>query len=144
MRKFLVTSPAWQGEAEIVYDQSGRLISLSNIGTNMSTDVISSFKKRVPAHIDNMSEAFTGTQAVVVETDFNVSVDDFLHEYPYARNTHLTREYWPKMSRSDQVLAWMAAKDYADYCKRNSKWYKPKIADTWLKHKEYLNNWKTL
>ncbi|HRO70897.1 MAG TPA: hypothetical protein PK951_10970 [Chitinophagaceae bacterium] len=143
MRRFLITSAAFTGEVEAVYDGSARLIRFDVSKTNMPPDLINRFKSRVPAHIDEMAVAWAGTKAVVVEADFEVSLEDFKREYPYSRNYHLLDARWKKLSKTEQVEAYYGAIDYRKYCTRND-WYMPKIADSWLANKEFKNDWKKM
>lgn len=143
MRRFLITSPAFTGEAEAIYDGTARLIRFDVSKTNMLPDLISKFKSKIPAHVDDMADAWKGSNAVVVESDFEVSLDDFKREYPYTRNYHLLEARWKKLSKTDQVEAYYSAIEYRKYCSRND-WYKPKIADSWLANKEFKNDWKKM
>ncbi|NNV54551.1 hypothetical protein [Limnovirga soli] len=143
MRKFNVTSPAWQGNAEIVFNSYGLLIKIDTSQTNMGADITKSLKLRVPVNVDDISIAFTGTQATVVETDFEATFEMFWHDYPNKRNRHLAEAYWPKMSKTEQVQACMTIGFYRKYLERNS-WCNPKIADNWLKKKEFLNDWNKM
>jgi len=144
MRRFLVTSPSFTGEAELIYDASDRLITMNVGNTNMTPFIISHFKSLAACDVSGIAGAFENTKATIVEADFEVTIEDFLKEYPYKRNTHLTREYWPRLTKTEQVQAYMAAKEYAKYCTRNIRWYNAKIAVAWLKSKEFLNEWNKM
>ena len=144
MRRFVITSPSWDGEAEIVYDAGGRLIRLSVEETDMEALVIEQFKKRVGATIDKVGAIVEGTNATLVEADFNITLDDFKREYPYSRNYHLLDGIWPRLKKSVQVQCYYGAIEYRKWCERQFKNYKPMIAATWINNKEYLNNWKKL
>ncbi|MEQ1678420.1 MAG: hypothetical protein ABL876_17125 [Chitinophagaceae bacterium] len=143
MRRFLITSPAYTGEAEIIYDETGRLIRMDVMKTNMNAELVNRFKAKVAAQVDALADSFKDTKAVIIESDFEVSLDDFKREYPYSRNYHLLPKRWEKMSKTDQVEAYFAAIEYRKYCKRND-WVNPKIADGWLANKEYKNDWRKM
>ena len=145
MRRFLITSPAYSGEAELVYDDSGRLIRMDVLKTNMTTDMVRRFKEKIAAHVDKLAASFKDTKDVVVEADFEISLDDFKREYPYSRNYHLLQKRWDKMRKTDQVEAYYAAIEYRKYCQRNSV-VAPfiKIADSWLHTREYKNDWRKM
>lgn len=127
----------------MVYDEKGRLCELNFVQTNMTTEQRHYFKLRVASCVDNIAAKFDSAYTIV-EADYEVSLEDFTREYPYKRNTHLLPGIWQKMTKTEQLQAWMGAKDYRKYCERNADWYKPKIAAAWLKNKEYLNDWKKL
>jgi len=142
MRRFLITSAKFQGTAEVLYNDDGRLCTIDIRGSEMNDETIAAFKRAVPVYVYSLEKSF-GEGSVVVESDYEVSFDDFIREYPYKRNTHLAREYWhQKMNKADQVKAFFAAIDYRKYCDREATWYKPKIAEGWLRKKEFLNDWK--
>lgn len=90
---------------------------------------------------DAMMEKMPG--CVLVDDDYEVTIDQFKTAYPYARNSHLLPPIWNKMTAAEKVLAWTRAGDYAQYCRRN-EWYRPKIAAKWLKDKEWLNDWNKM
>lgn len=144
MRRLLITSPSFSGEAEAVYDQTGRLIRFDVSKTSMPKSIIRVFKEKIPPDISEIELAFKGTHATVVEADFEVSLDDFKREYPYSRNYHLLDALWPKMKKTEQVEAYFAAIEYRKYCERNTSWYKSQIAATWLNKKEFKNDWKKM
>jgi hypothetical protein len=145
MRRFLITSPAYSGEAELIYDDSGRLIRMDVVKTNMPADLVRRFKEKIAAHIDGLAQSFNNSSAVIVEADFEISLDDFKREYPYSRNYHLLAKRWDKMSKTEQVQAYYAAIEYRKYCQRNNV-VAPfiKIADSWLHNKEYKNDWRKM
>lgn len=139
MKRLIITSTKFEGKAELIY-HSGRLVTIDISNAVMSDDVVVAFKRAVPVYMDSLAKSF-GEGTTIVEAEYEVTFDDFIREYPYKRNTHLAREHWPKMGKDDQVKAFFAAIDYRKYCDRN-KWYNPKIAEGWLKKKEFLNDWK--
>lgn len=144
MRRFQLSSPNIDGYVLLTYKQDGMLGAIDFANANINRAITKSVKQFIPDHVSDMSTAFNGTTATIIETDFEVSFEDFWREYPYKRNKHLAEAYWPKMPKGDQVAAWQAATAYRKYADRNEKWYNPKIADMWLKKKEFLNDWKKL
>ena len=142
MNRILITHPTYTGEAEAVYDGTGRLLRFDLSNTNMIPAVIRKFKDVVPPHFDEVETAFKSTKATVVIAEFDITLEDFKREYPYSRNYHLLDDLWPRMKKTDQVLAYYSAIEYRKYCNREKKWYKPRIAATWINSREYLNDWK--
>ncbi len=144
MRRFFISSQAFTGDAEIIYDADGRLVRIDVMSTSMSANVVQIFKAKIPSVVSGLEEAFTGSKAVIVEAEIDFSAEDFMREYPYKRNTHLVAPIWNKMSQTERVLAYHAATQYRKHCEREGHWYKPMIAASWLTKKEYLNNWKKM
>lgn len=143
MRKFILTSDAFDGSIELMYDNNGVLKLADMRNTNMDYPYVSHFIKKLPASIDSLFEA-SKSNVTIVESEYTVTFDQFWHEYPYKRNKHLAEPVFNKMSLTDRVLSVEAARAYRQYAERNNGWYKPKIADLWLKSKQYLNDWKSL
>jgi hypothetical protein len=141
MKQFIIKSPKVEGEVRVMYNE-GQLQKIDFSGAKLQVFEIENFKRKVPALQDHLNGSFN-EQTTIVETDFEISLEDFKREYPYKRNTHLLPDLWNKMSSADKVLAYYAAIEYRRYCERND-WYNPKIAATWLTKKEYLNDWKTM
>lgn len=142
MRRFLITSDKFTGTAELIYNDGDLLTCIDMRQAAMPAETIAAFKRAVPVAASGISTAFT-TGTMVVEADFEVSLEDFKREYPYSRNYHLLDDRWKKMSKTDQVKAYYASIEYRKYCKRES-WYKPMIADSWLCNKEYKNDWRKM
>lgn len=143
MRRFIITSKRFEGTAELLYHFDGYLVRIDLTHSKMMPDQVAFLTRKVPIHVSEVI-LLKSYNLGIEEKPFEVTVHDFLHMYPYARNTHLVMEYWPRMSRQEQLQAYLSVVEYRKYCERNKAWYKPKIAAAWLKAKEYLNDWKTL
>ena len=142
MRRFLISSAKFEGHAELVYGSTCRLIRIDLSSAVMDDDTIRHFKAAVPVLLADLEsgKGFSAT-TTIVEADFEIALEDFKREYPYARNFHLLPPIWNKMTTAEQVEAYQAAMKYRKYCNRNSNWYKAKIAASWLKSREYKNDW---
>lgn len=143
MRRFVFTSDGFKGSVESMYGTNGRLLKIDFSKATITEKAINWFKQRMPVLVDNLEPAFEGVNCSYKEEDIEVSFEDFWREYPYKRNRHLAEAYWPKMTTNHQYRAFVSAIEYRQYLERN-KWLSPKIADTWLKQKEYMNDFKTL
>ena len=142
MRRFLITSDKFTGTVELIYNRSEFLACVDMRQAVMTADTIAAFKRAVPVFIADMKTAFAaGT--MVVEADFDVTLDGFKREYPYSRNYHLLQPIWDKMKKPDQVEAFFSAIEYRKHCEKNT-WYKPMIAAWWLTRKEYKNDWRKM
>lgn len=145
MKLYLISnSKKFKGAVHVVYDVEGKLLKVDFGNTDLDSFQTEQMLKLISGSEMSVSANFRNADTVIVQGDFEVTFEDFMREYPYKRNTHLAREYWPKMKKEEQVQAFVAATSYRKYCEREHSWYKPKISDTWLKKKEYLNDWKNL
>jgi hypothetical protein len=143
MRRFIIKTTL-KGNMELVYDLRGMLLRIDFNGVEVSKEVIDYVKAKAPVHVEHVYEAFAATRATVEEVDFQVTFADFRKQYPYTRNAHLAEKIWPLLSNQVQYKAYIEAIEYRKYCERNNTWYKPKMADKWLKEEQYKNDWKTL
>jgi adenine-specific DNA methylase len=145
MRRFTLTSDKITGEIELWYNFEGMLCRVDLVNTSMSYLQIQYLLQNLSPDVEQFKGMLSGANLAIKEVQFDLSLDDFKREYPYSRNYHLLDARWAKMAKREQVKAFFAAIDYRKYCERNSKWYKqPKIADSWLANKEYLNDWKKM
>jgi hypothetical protein len=146
MKRFTITNQTFKGHIEAIYDFSGHLCRVDfTKASGLTPNMIKVYKDRISILSENAYLAFEGTPAIVTELDFEVTFQDFMREYPYKRNTHLAEAYWPKLTSAEQYQCYCAAMEYRKYCERNKSWYKtPKIAEAWLKNKEFKNDWKSL
>ncbi|MDP1812360.1 MAG: hypothetical protein Q8K66_13240 [Sediminibacterium sp.] len=144
MRRFVITSSKFKGQVEALYNLKQLLFRVDFNAAELTKEGIAYIKHRIPVHEENIYDAFKETGITAIEADFEVSFDDFKREYPYKRNTHLAEAYWPRLTSSQQYQAFIAAIDYRAHCAKNKSWYKPMIAETWLKKEEYRNDWKNM
>lgn len=72
MRRFLVTSPNFTGQVELLYNADGWLCGISWQDVNANTKLITSIldKATRAAHVDIVSIFINGTQATLIEADF--------------------------------------------------------------------------
>lgn len=144
MKRFLLTSQKFTGTAEVWYNDAGLLARVDIVSAALEFRQIKFLLENVSPDIATFKGMLSGGTLAITEAPFEISVEDFCRVYPYSRNMHLVREWWPRQAAELHHRVYFVALDYADYCRRNASWYKPKIAITWLTKKEYLNNWKTL
>lgn len=143
MRRFILKTQKFKGHIEVLYNQEGQLRKLDFANVELSDEAIKWFKMRTAVKVENIMTGYEGTGVMVEESDFEVTFEDFLREYPYKRNTHLARAFWTKMTSSQQYQAFIGAIEYRKYCEKNT-WMNKKIADEWLKKQQYLNKWNEL
>lgn len=143
MRKFTITSPAYTGEASLIYADDGTLKVIDASLTNMPANVMQSFKAKVPAHVDAITECFANTQAVIVESDYEVTFDMFWEKYDLKRNKQDALKLWNKMSKQEKVIAFHSLYSYERYLLRNT-WCNKMYPDTYLRGKHYHDEWNKI
>ncbi len=144
MKRFLITSPMFPGTAEIWYNFEGLLCYVDLNDCAMNWSQVKYLWQNISFDYESAKALATGTQLQMVESPFEITLEEFKLHYPYSRNYHLLDPYWPTLGKKIQAQAFFAAKQYRRYCERNEKWYKPKIAYSWLQKKEYLNDWRKM
>ena len=141
MRRFLITSPAFNGEADITFDADGRLIKIDVMATSMSVSQVQSFKAKVPAHVDSLAEAFADTRATIVETSVDITFDMFWNAYDKKINAKRCKPIWAKLTVADQVKAYHGVKAYDRYLNKES--WRPKAdPEKYLKDRYWENEYK--
>jgi hypothetical protein len=144
MRRFIITSERIVSEIEVWYNFDGMLCRIDLVNTNLDYKKTQYLLQNLSPDVEQFKGMLSGASLVIKEVPFALTLDDFKREYPYSRNFHLLATRWSTLNAKEHVRAYFAAIDYRHYCERNNTWYKPKIADSWLAKKEFLNNWKTM
>ena len=143
MRKFIITSPAYTGEAEAAYDETGRLILINLQHTNMDAQLIVRFKAKVPALVDELEPAFAESKCTIIESEYVITFEMFYKDYPLKRNRYKVQKQWDKMNKTEQVKAFVSLAKYKKYLQR-LEWQTPMIADRYLRDREYETEWNKL
>ena len=142
MKRFIVTSPVWNGEAEIVYDEYGLLVRISFEGCVFAdhNSIVAKFKSLVPVLVGDLQAAFAHTSATVVEADFEVSFDMFWKAYNLKHNRLRAVKLWDKMGKTDQVKAYYGIPVYDKHLKKET-WKSKADPETYLRNKMYENEY---
>jgi len=142
MKRFIVTSPSWVGEAEIVYNDAGKLARLSFEGCTIPEHdrVVCNFKFITPVSIDKLQEAFAPTSATIVEADFEVNFDMFWKSYNLKHNRLRAVKLWDKLSKTDQVKAYYGIPVCDKFLKKEN-WRSKADPETYLRNKMYDNEY---
>lgn len=141
MRRFLITSPNFTGQAEIVFTAEGTLCRIDLTDTDMQPGMVKGFKDHMCVHVDLLADTFKGTQATVVEADFEVSFDAWWKKYNKKINKSRCMLLWAKMDKSMQVLAYMGIDGYDKYLKKES-WRSKADPETYLRNRYWENEYK--
>lgn len=143
MKRFLLSSPKLNISAEVWFNEKGLLCRVDLVNCIINKTQLLYILKNLAADEHVFRKTIMGSLFKVKQLQVVIDAEEFLHVYPYARNSHLVRDWWPKQLVGLHIRVYFAALDYREYCLRNPR-YKPKIAMQWLKDKEYLNDWKNL
>lgn len=140
MRRFIITSPAFTGQAELVYDSENILVKIDVSNTNMRT-LVFRFKNMVPTLADDIATAFAPTRATVIEADFEVTYEMFWSKYNKKINNKRCIALWGKLTKTKQVKAFYGVDAYDKYLSKES-WRSKADPETYLRNEMWENEWK--
>jgi hypothetical protein len=143
MRRFLVTSPKFNGIVEIFYNEKGTLCKVDLTQAEMELQTIIHFLGKVSPSISTMTKWFSNETAIV-EAAYEVSFEMFYKDYPLHRNRYKVEKIWDKMNKAEQVKAFHSLHAYKKYLTNNSHYLKPMIADRYLRDREYETEWNKI
>ena len=141
MRRFIISSPHYNGQAEIIYNADATLCRIDLTETDMKASLVKGFKNRVPATVDELADAFTGTQVKIIEADIEVSFDMFWKKYNKKINKSRCIILFTKMDKGLQLMAFMGIPDYDKYLKKES-WRSKADPETYLRNRYWENEYK--
>lgn len=141
MRRFLITSPSFTGEAEIVFDDNGRLIRFDVGKTNMPVSLVRGFKERIPAFINELEMAFKGLRVTIVEVDFEINFDMWWEKYDKKINRKRCVPIWNKLNKSKQIKAYFGIEAYEKFLARIN-WRSKADPETYLRSEMFENEWR--
>lgn len=143
MRKFIITSPRFTGQAELLYNPEGILCMIDCTKTGMEEATVAAFKKAVPAGLAALLDGSGfSAETTVVEAGFVVSFKRFYDEYPWKRNKFRAEKVWDKMSSAQQVKAFYSITGYKKYLHRTSVFAMG--ADKYLSDRHYETDWNVV
>lgn len=140
MKLFLITSPRYNGSAEVLYTETGVLCKIDCMQTDMDAATINAFKKCVACHIEKLTEGF-GSDTIVVEGNYEVSFEMFWKAYNKKINKFRCIKLWEKMEKTMQVRAYFGVSEYAKYLKKES-WRTKADPETYLRNQYWDNEYK--
>ena len=139
MKRFLITSPKFTGQAELLYNDAGVLCKIDCTDTNMGA-AIHQFKQQVPAREGMLQESFS-SQTVIIEAEFEVTFDMFWKKYNKKLNKSRCIMLWGKMNKAHQVQAFFGVDSYDKYLKKEG-WRNKADPETYLRNAYWENEYR--
>lgn len=139
MKRYLITSPKFSGEAELVYSE-GILKKIDCSATNMDTRTIHHFKNSVPANIEGLKAAFSPL-TVIVESAIEIHFNEFWNKYDHKFNKDRCEKIWNRFSKTDKVKAFYDLDKYHRYLRKNESQFKMH-PDTYLRNRAWENDYR--
>lgn len=138
----IVSSPLFKGNAELLYDQHGKLILMNLHQAEMSTKVTETFKANVPVLLEDLFNLkIKDFNAIIVEKDFEVSFDMFWNKYDKKINRKRCVVYWERLSKTEQVSAYVGITKYFTFLAKTD-WRQKLDPENYLKNHSWENEWK--
>lgn len=139
MKRYLITSPKFTGQAELLYS-NGILRKIDVTDTNMNAILIMHFKNTVPPFEIDVSKSFSES-TTIVEAAFEVSFDMFWKKYNRKINKSRCILLWGKMNSTQQLQAYFGVDDYDKYLKKEG-WRSKADPETYLRNSYWENEYR--
>ena len=141
MRRFLLTSAAWTGEAELLYGDDGCLVRLDLSQTQMPPAFVKSFKDKTPVRVDELPGGFDVTKVTILESDVTIEFGAFWSRYGKKINKARCVPLWSKLSETDKAKAIQGIAQYDRYLKMVD-WRSKADPEKYLRDRYWENEWK--
>jgi hypothetical protein len=138
MKRYLITSPRFTGEAELIYS-NGVLKKIDCTATDMQASIIHHFKSAVPAFEDNIAHAFQAP-TIVVASEIEIHFNEFWIKYDLKFNKDRCEKLWNRLSKSEKVTAFFELDKYLHFLRKNPTRFKMH-PDTYLRNKAWENDY---
>lgn len=139
MKKYLLTSPKWEGEIEVVYNDLNLMVSIDISRADLAEKQQIYFLRDLPRELAELERLKQKSPMLVVtEVPQEISFEMFWNRYDEKIRSSKKRaeKAWNKMSKTDQVKAYSYINKYKQslYAGTNAKY-----AETYL-NAELWNN----
>lgn len=139
MRRFLITSQKYTGQAEVIYNDLNTLVHIDCIDTDMSAVTMHHFKAAIGVTIDTIAVKLPS--CIVVEADYEVTFDMFWKKYNKKINKARCIMLWNKLNKTMTVQAFHGIEAYDKYLKKES-WRTKADPETYLRNKYWENEYR--
>jgi len=122
MKRFLIASPKFTGNAELMYNEKGTLVKIDMQHTSMAEDAVIAFKRAAPHNLPTLiKNEWCSPGTTVVEADFEVTFDMFWNAYREKINKKRCIPIWDKLNKVKQVAAYYGISRYDKYLTRSGR-----------------------
>lgn len=132
MRQFLFTSPRFDGQIILGYDENGVLVKFVNEAT-LTSEQLEYFRTNFPFKYENM-ELLKGKSGIITEIT-DLSFDRFWADYDCKKGKINAEKEWKKLSDGERMKAIMAIRRYKASCKNKN--IEQVYPERYLKHRRY-------
>jgi hypothetical protein len=147
MKKFIITSPSFTGEINVLYGLDWKLLFIDFLKCDLSDEQMQYFKDKLPVNLtgedktESLTQCFGKSKLNIVEEGYFVSFDQWWTRYNLKRNRARCEKLWHKLSDADKVNAFFKLGMY-DRHLALEQWKTKADPDTYLRNKYWNNEWK--
>ncbi len=139
MQLFKITNPNFTGEIEVLYN--GKLVKFDCTNAQIDEETISAFKRAIPTNINVFIKGeWCSKYTTVVEAEYIVSFDMFWRAYDKKINKARAMPIFEKLTKTEQVKAYMGIKAYDKYLTKE-KWRTKADPENYLRNKTWENEY---
>lgn len=153
MNRYIITSPKFSGEIQVLYDLDNQLVFIDFMKCDLTEEQTEYFKKNVPAKIGEIDGVrfeneiaylqfrFGTSKLTIIQEGYKVSFEQFWNRYDHKVNRIRAEKEWNKLSEADQVNAFFRYQMYDRHLKLNT-WKTKAGPDRYLKDRFWESEWK--
>lgn len=140
MKRYLIASNRYIGNAELWYNDSGKLLRIDVSKTDMLIDVIDQFKRIAPVSDRHLTTDLEGFASGIVLGEIVISFDQFWTKYNRKINKARCIPMWDKMDSSERLKAFSGIDKYIAFLSKE-KGRKILDPENYLKNKTWENEY---
>lgn len=155
MKKYIITSPAYTGEINVMFGMDGKLLFIDFLKCSLTEEQIQFFKEKCPVSLTLASPQGEGnaeptallasyfgkSKLNIIEQGYFVTFDQWWSRYNVKRNRQRSEALWGRLSEADKAAAFFKLGMYERYLALES-WRTKAEPDTYLKKRYWDNEWK--
>jgi hypothetical protein len=141
MKHFILTSPSFEGQIELKYNQDARLILYKN-DSQMDTVQQDWMLKNMPVMEDKLAEFSSRIKGRLEEVPPDLSFETAYELFGYKRNAFRAKKIWSKLKEGDKMNCIRSFKAYQRYVDR--KGIAQMCFDRYLSEEHWNTEWHTL
>lgn len=139
MKRYLITSPRFTGQAELIYNDS-RIIHISLVDTEMDASTAQAFIRCVSCNESEVASRFSD-ETKIVSADVEVTFEMFWKTYHKKINKARAVKLWNSLTETDRANAYVGIRPYNKYLFEN-KWRSKADPDTYLRNRYWENEYE--
>jgi hypothetical protein len=141
MRRFIITSPKFTGEINVLYGLDNKLQFIDFMKCDLTEEQTTFFKNRLPVfYTETFLESFGTSRLDVVEEGYRVTFDQWWTRYDLKRNRDRCLKMWNKLTEADQVNAFFKLNMYERHLSLNA-WKTKAEPETYLRKRYWDSDW---